>query len=137
MAKLNGIKMLVLVDGVTIAGTKSFTLNLASELPDATTKDDDAWGSTIYGAKNWDVTFDGLFDPSAVYGVEEIYDMIEGDDTVVLEMAVIDGTGGGLVFRGNANCTGLTLTAPVNEPISYSGGFKGVGKLNKGTVATS
>lgn len=137
MAKLNGLNMLVLVDGTAISGTKSFTLNLNSELPDATTKDDDAWGSTIYGAKMWDVTFDGLFDPSGVFNVEEIYDMIAGDDTVVLEMAVIDGTGGGLVFRGNANSTGLTLTAPVNEPVSYSGGFKGAGILNKGTVATS
>ena len=137
MAKMNGVNMLVLADGTVIGGTKSFTLNINSDLPDATTKDDDAWGNTIYGAKDWDVTFDGLFDPTSTYGVEEIYDLIEDDTTVMLEMAVVDGTGGGLVFRGNANSTGLSLTAENNQPVSYSGGFKGAGKLNKGTVVSS
>jgi len=137
MAKLSGKKMLVLVNGTVIGGTKSFTLTINSNLIDTTTKDSDAWGDSLYGFKDWEVSFDGLYDPSAAMNAEEIFDLIVGDTTAILEMAVIDGTGGGLVFRGNANATGLTLGAAYNEAVTVSGGFKGAGELTKGTVATS
>ena len=137
MAKLAGKNMLVVVDGVVMAATKSFTLTINSNLIDITTKDSDAWGDTLYGFKDWEVSFDGLYDPAATYNVEEVYDAIVADDTVYLEMAVIDGTGGGLVFSGNANSTGLTMSAGYNDAVSFSGTFKGTGLLSKGTVATS
>lgn len=137
MAKLAGKNMLVVVDGVVMAATKSFTLTINSNLIDITTKDSDAWGDTLYGFKDWEVSFDGLYDPAATYNVEEVYDAIVADDTVYLEMAVIDGTGGGLVFSGNANSTGLTMSAAYNDAVSFSGTFKGAGLLSKGTVATS
>lgn len=137
MAKLSGKKMLVIVDGVTMAATKSFTLTINSNLIDTTTKDSDAWGDSLYGFKDWEVTFDGLYDPAATFNAEEVYDAIVGDTTVTLEMAVIDGTGGGLVFSGEANATGFTMTAGYNEAVTFSGGFKGAGTLSKGTVATS
>jgi len=137
MAKLAGKNMLVVVDGVVMAATKSFTLTINSNLIDITTKDSDAWGDTLYGFKDWEVSFDGLYDPAATCNVEEVYDAIVADDTVYLEMAVIDGTGGGLVFSGNANSTGLTMSAGYNDAVSFSGTFKGAGLLSKGTVATS
>jgi predicted secreted protein len=137
MAKLAGKNMLVVIDGVTMAATRSFTLTINSNLIDTTTKDSDAWGDTLYGFKDWEVSFDGLYDPSAVFNAEEVYDAILADDTVFLEMAVIDGTGGGLVFSGNANATGLTMSAAYNDAVTFSGSFKGAGLLSKGTVATS
>ena len=137
MAKLSGKNMLVLVNGTVMAATKNFTLTINSNLIDTTTKDSTAWGDTLYGFKDWEVTFDGLYDPAAVFNAEEVYDAIVADTTVILEMAVIDGTGGGLVFRGNANATGFTMSAAYNEAVTFSGGFKGAGALNKGTVATS
>ena len=137
MAKLAGKKMLVVVDGVTMAATKSFTLTINSNLIDTTTKDSDAWGESLYGFKDWEVSFDGLYDPAAAFNVEELFDAILADTTVTLEMAVIDGTGGGLVFRGEANSTGLTMSAAYNDAVTFSGTFKGAGVLAKGTVATS
>lgn len=137
MAVFNGKKMLVVVDGSTIAATKSFTLTVDVDLPDATSKDDDAWGNTIYGAKRWSVDFDALYDPSATFTLEEIYDLVDEETTVTLEMAVIDGVGGGLCFSGEANCGGFTLTAGLNEAVGYTGKFQSAGKLNKGTVASS
>lgn len=137
MAKLSGKKMFVLVGGSVIAASKSFTLNVEVDNPDATTKDDDAWGNSIYGSKKWTVSFEALYDPAAVYNLEEYFDQIDADTTIVLEMAVIDGTGGGLLLRGNANISGFTLTAAISDPISWSGGFTGAGALTRGTVASS
>lgn len=137
MAKLNGRYMRMIVGGLTLAGCKSFTLNVDVDNPDATTKDDDAWGSSIYGSKKWNVSYEALYDPSGTFSVEEIYDILDNDTEVILEMAVIDGVGGGLVLHGAANSGGFSLTAENNAPISLSGTFNNVGKLYKGTVAAS
>lgn len=137
MAKLNGTSMLVIVGGVTLAGTKSFTLNINVDLPDATTKDSSGWAENIHGLRSWSVDFDGLFDPTLTYNAEEIYDEIDERDELYLEMAVIDGTGGGLVYSGNAKVASLTYTADQEAPVTMSGSFTGSGDLNKGTVASS
>lgn len=137
MGKLNGTSMLVIVDGVTLAGTKSFTLDINVDLPDATTKDSDGWAENIHGLRSWSVSFDGLYDPTLTYNSEEIFDEIDGRDELYLEMAVIDGTGGGLVYSGNAKVASLSYTADQESPVTISGSFTGSGDLDKGTVATS
>ena len=129
--------MLVIVDGVTIAATKSFTLDLKSTNIDTTSKDSEGWVYRIYGLRDWSVSFDGLFDPSATFGVEEIFDMIDTRDGVLVEMAVIDGTGGGFLLKGNVVSSGLTLTAGMEDAVTYSGTFEANGPLDKGTVASS
>lgn len=137
MGKLNGTSMLVIVDGVPLAGTKSFTLDINVDLPDATTKDSDGWAENIHGLRSWSVSFDGLYDPTLTYNSEEVFDEIDGRDEILLEMAVIDGTGGGLVYSGNAKVGSLSYGAEHEQPITISGSFTGSGDLDKGTVATS
>lgn len=137
MGKLNGTSMLVIVDGVTLAGTKSFTLDINVDLPDATTKDSDGWAENIHGLRSWSVSFDGLYDPTLTYNSEEVFDEIDGRDELLLEMAVINGTGGGLVYSGNAKVASLSYGAENEQPITISGSFTGSGDLDKGTVASS
>jgi predicted secreted protein len=137
MGKLNGTSMLVIVDGVAIGGTKSFTLDISVDLPDATTKDSDGWAENIHGLRSWSVSFDGLYDPALTYNGEEIFDELDNRDEVYLEMAVIDGTGGGLVLKGNAKVASLSFGGEHEQPVTLSGSFTGSGDLNKGTIATS
>ena len=137
MAKLSGKKMLVLVGGVAIGATKSFTLTINSATIDTTTKDDDAWGSSLYGSKDWNVSVDGLYDPDDPMNAEELFDAIANDTRLLLEMAVITSTGGGLVFKGYANASGLVIGASYNDAITFSGTLQGDGPITKGTVATS
>ena len=47
MAKLNGTNLLVYVGSNAIGGTRSFTLNLSQDTPDATTKDSAGWKEVI------------------------------------------------------------------------------------------
>ena len=137
MAKLSGKKMLVLVGGVAIGATKSFTLTINSQTIDTTSKDSDAWGESLYGSKDWNVSVDGLYDPESPMNAEELFDAITNDTRLLLEMAVIDGTGGGLVFKGYANASGLTIGASYNDAVTFTGNMQGDGAIEKGTVATS
>jgi hypothetical protein len=137
MAKLNGTSMLVVVDGVAIGGTKSFTLDIKQANGDASSKDSAGWTNRIPGKRDWSVSFDGLFDPSGVNNFEQLYDDINARNKVYLEMATVDGTGGGEVYKGYAYASSLTMTAGLEEPVTISGTFEADGPLTKGTVVTS
>jgi predicted secreted protein len=137
MAVLNGTKMRVIVNGVAIGGTKSFTLDIKKNNPDASSKDSAGYKNRISGQKDWTVSFDGLYDPAGVYNFEQLFDMIDGDARVLLEMAVIDGTGGGELYKGYALGAGLSMGAAMEETVTISGNFEADGPIDKGTVATS
>jgi hypothetical protein len=137
MAKLNGTSLTIVVDGITMGGSKSFTLTINSDLPDVSTKSSSGWKENIYGQRSWTVSFDGLYDPSLTYNVEEIFDELDSRDEVYLEMATIDGSGGGLVWSGYARASNLTIVADMEQPVSISGTFEGTGEINKGTIASS
>jgi hypothetical protein len=137
MGKLNGTKMLVIVDATAIGGTKSFTLDLKQNNIDSSSKDSGGWTDRIPGKRDWSVSFDGLFDPTGIYNMEQLFDDINGRSRLYLEMATIDGTGGGEVYKGYAYGAGCTLVAGMEDVVTISGTFEADGALSKGTVATS
>lgn len=135
MAKYNGDKLAVVVNGVPIAGTRSFTLTINQTNFDSSSKDSAGWNEVLPGNRDWNVSFDGLFDPSGIMQAEEIFDLIDGRTAVTLEIAVIEGSG--LKFTGTAYANNLTLGAPSGEAVTLSGGFDGTGTLVKGSVTAS
>lgn len=137
MAALNGTKMLVVVSGTTIGATKSFTLDIRETNIDASSKDSAGWTDRIAGKRDWSVSFDGLYDPAGVYNFEQLFDGLDTRTRVLLEMAVIDGTGGSELYKGYAYPAGLALTAGTEDAITYSGSFEADGPLDKGTVVSS
>ena len=137
MAVLNGTYMRVVVNGTTMAATKSFTLTITKTNRDTSNKDSGIWPSRASGRIDWTVNVDSLYDPAGVYNWEQIYDALVATSNVYLEMAVIDGTGGGEVYKGYALPKEGTLTAPDAENATTACQFEASGELEKGTVASS
>ena len=138
MAVINGTAMLLLLDGKAIGCTKSCTLNITNETYEKTNKDSGGWKGFGLAGRTWDVSFDGLYDPTGTTNFEALFDEIyERDSTLIAEIAQIDGTGGGEVYRGNVLVTSLSLTADMETAVSYSGTFQGDGSIYKSTVASS
>lgn len=138
MAVINGTTMLLLLDGAKIGVSKSATLNINVDTPDATSKDSAGWAASISGLRSWDVSFDGFHDPAGTMSTEQLYDFIAARDaTIVMELATIDGTGGGELYRGVAIVTSLSITAEMETPVTISGTLQGTGALSKGTVTSS
>lgn len=142
MAVINGSSMLLLLGDVgnatAIGVCKTCTLTIDVNLPDASSKASNGWWDGILGQVNWSVSFDGLYDPDGVNNFNALYDQVyEKDASLIMEMAEIDGTGGGTVFRGNVLVQSLSLNAPMEDVVSYSGTLKGTGRLYRSTVASS
>lgn len=138
MAVINGTLVMFTMDGHPMGAAKSCTLNINVDTPDASNKDSAGWAAAIAGQRSWDGSFDGLYDPSGTYNFEYVYDeIVSRSITTVVEIANIDGTGGGEVYRGTAILNSHSLSAEMEQPATYSGTFRGTGRINKGTVATS
>jgi hypothetical protein len=137
MAVFNGTSMLIIVDGITIAASTEFTLTIDSNNPEKSSKDSAGWTNRLYGKRDWNVSHSGFADPAAVFSVEEIFDIIDTRDRVFLEMAVIDGLGGGLKFSGYALAKNLTLGAGNETPVTCNASFEADGPIDKGTVHSS
>ena len=137
MSKLNGTLLVTLVDGTTIGATKTSTLNYTRTNINTSSKDSSGTTTRIYGISDWNISFDGLYDPALTWNVEEMYTVLNSKTKVVVEFAVIDGTGGGLVYRGTALGNNLSIVAPMEEAATISGSFEADGDLTQGTVASS
>jgi hypothetical protein len=137
MGKLNGTLMVTLVNGVKIGGTKSCTLSLDRKNINTSSKDSGGHTNREYGQDDWGITFSGLYDPALLWNVEEMFTVLSNKTKVVLEFACIDGTGGGLVYRGTGLGKDLKIDAGMEDAVSISGGFEADGVLTMGTIITS
>jgi predicted secreted protein len=137
MAKVNGTNLVVVANGVCVAGSTSCTLNINQNLYDTSTKDDAGWATHGRGMRDWSVDVDSLYDPNGVYSAEELIDSIIGRLPVTIEFAT-EGTGnGGLKWSGSASLENTSLGGGLEEAATISGSFKGNGALVKGTVSAS
>lgn len=138
MAVINGTLILTLVDGTPVGASKSCTLTISNATSPATNKGSGGWKQSILGERSWGVSGDGLYDPDGVFNFEQLYDMINARTAdAIVEIAEIDGSGGGSVYRGIGLITQCVLGAPMEEVATYSFEIEGTGALAKGTVVSS
>jgi len=137
MSKINGTNLVVVVNGVCIAGCTSCSLNPDVNITETTSKDSAGWEEGMQTKRSWAVDFDALYDPAGVYSAEELIDTIINRQSVTIEFAT-QGTGnGGLKWSGTANLQSPSISAPMEDVVTISGTFKGTGPLAKRTVSAS
>jgi predicted secreted protein len=132
MAKFNGTDLLVYVNGTPIAFSQSASLEVAADLPDASTKDDGGWADHIHGQRSWSVTTDGLADLQSTANVENLFDQIVNRTDVTLKFST--STTGDVYFTGTASVESVSINADNENPGTLSVSFKGKGQLTKATV---
>jgi len=71
MAKIDGKLMVLQIEGVTIVGRTTGSINFSADMLDATTADSAGWKEFVAGEKNATISVGGLYDPAAAEGVEE------------------------------------------------------------------
>ena len=138
MTKVKGEYLRVLVDGVPIAGATSFTYDGDITLLNASDKTSAGWRVKEYGDRGATVTVDALYDPAGTFSAEEIVDMLINRTSITtLEVAQIEGVGGGNVWRFAAKLSSFSLTGTNNELSTLRAVFESSGPITKGTVPTS
>jgi len=119
------------MDSVYCSTTCSLTIN--NEALNATCKDSGSWQGNIAGIRSWEVTTDGLYNPTAsAGGFIDISDLILDDNNVAYVQ--FGQTGGSeTIWSGATMLTTCSLTGDIEETSSWSASFAGNGALSKTT----
>lgn len=124
-----------------VAASKSCTLNVNADTPDASTKGSAGWAEFDEGQKNWDVSFDGLVDfadstalaSGTSANFSDLYTYLDGRNTIKVAIGV-EGTDEEY-FYGDAFVNSISATADLEQPVSFSGTAQGTGALTKASIA--
>ena len=129
MAKINGTIMTVYTGSDVILWSKTCTLNTEQDLPDATSKGSAGWEEHINGTRRWTIDFDGAYDLVGTgFTPVEIIDSIiarTADTTVKFGLTTNAASG----YTGSATWKNLTVSAVMEDTVTYSGQLVGNGAL--------
>jgi hypothetical protein len=132
MAKVKGNSLLVYVDDVAIGCLNNNEFSSTNEEIDATCKDSDGAYDSLSGGNTATITFDGTFDTSATYGLEELLGVHKNKTEVAIRMGVA-GSGGLYIQAARAALNTLSWSGPLNAATVFSGTFNIRGTWNYGT----
>lgn len=127
-------------NSIVIAQATNVSLHISLSMEDATTKDDTSTSATTLGFKsqvptqiNYDISSECIYEGG-------LHTLTEGE-SYPWSLAKASGEGqatkGDMLVFGTAMLTNITANAPVNQSITYSGTFTGVGVLYIPKVSNS
>jgi hypothetical protein len=122
MAKIKGNSLLVYVDDVAIGCLNNNEFSSTNEEIPAICKDNDGAYDSLTGGNTATITFDGTFDTSSTYGLEELLGVHKNKTEVAIRMGVA-GSGGLYVQAARAALNTLTWSGPLNAATVFSGTF--------------
>lgn len=132
MARVKGNSLLVYVNDVAIGCLNNNEFSSTNEVIDATCKDNDGARNTLPGGNTATITFDGTFDTSATYGLEELLSIHKNKTAVGVRMGVA-GSGGLYIQAASAYLNQLSWSGPLNAATVFSGTFDIDGVWSYGT----
>lgn len=130
---INGSAMLLLIEGTAVAFGKSLNFNLSKATIDVSNKDSASNKEIISGQKSGSFDFDGIYVDNPTYGYEDIFALWQGTATATIRIAM--STTGTKYYEAEAIVTNLTLTAPMEDAITFSCTLEISGAVTQGTVA--
>lgn len=136
--KLNGTDLKLYIDTangttwVEIGCASSATINLETEMIEASCKGDDGWSDAVPGRRNWSIDVEGLVIYDNAHNSEEFMDIFLGKTKCALRWTTAET--GDMQWTGSAFMTSYSETAAYEEIASYSASFQGVGAIAKGTI---
>jgi hypothetical protein len=131
MAKVKGNSMLVYVEDVAIGCLNNNEFSSTTEEIVTTCKDNDGAKQVEAGGEDWNISFEGTFETSSPTGLTDLLSIKQNKTLVGVRMGVAGS--GGLYIQGTARLLELSISAPLNEVVTYSGNFVGNGAYSYGT----
>jgi TP901-1 family phage major tail protein len=123
----NGTTMQVYVAGTALGLSTSFDLSINAAEIDVTSKDSGGWKDVLSGLRDWSVSADGIISLSSDTNAEYLSGLITNRTQVNLRMSTE--TSGDGYWHGSAYVTSLSISAPMEDKVTFSATFVGDGQL--------
>lgn len=112
----------------TMGNAKIWSLDITKDTVDTTTFGSDGWKQTAPLFRGWTGSITAIFDKSGL-SEGELQASLVGDNAIVLEMQMGDGTGDFDVYSGSAHIISQSVTNDVNGIVEATFNFEGNGAL--------
>ena len=127
---------------IAVALSKSASLSISADLPDASNKDSSGWSEIIAGQKSWTMDFEALLDltlTASAAGVDQTNMNLLPLWTYFSQRAKLKVAWGkeGNYWYGYAYIASLEESAEAEQPVSFSGSLTGTGALVYGNVGAT
>jgi TP901-1 family phage major tail protein len=111
-----------------LAHCTSASISINMDLRDSTTKSSAGWQENLGGLKSWELSGDAFVDISGPTGadVEELFTTMEARAEIECDFGL-----SGMLYRGNALITSISIDAGVEENATYSISLTGTGTLTQ------
>lgn len=117
-----------------LASEQSHVLNINQENQTAITKGSAGWTPRIPGSRDWDVSIDGLIDPTSELSEAEIFDIIDNREDIEIQSGSSEV--GSVMYEGKALISNFAKTSDAEQPASFSANFEANGPLAKVIVGS-
>ena len=135
MATLTGNNGSVIVNGVTVAAVRSFSVEITSDTIEKTTMGTDT-RQYLKGLSSWSASADIYFDPAEFAASETVFDPtagVVGDSPVAVKFYIeASPSGTDSVFTGTAIVTGYTVNSSMDGMVEASISLQGNGNVSFG-----
>jgi hypothetical protein len=135
---INGKLWVVLDDTAVIGATTSAKLEITQATEEVHTKSTaDDFVRRMQTTKDWKIDFDGLFDPTETYQLEEIIDLIlhATANTISVKFQPETPGTGDILLAGTGIFESVSLDAPNQAPMTISASVVGNSALVKSVQA--
>ena len=123
----NGRLIGIWVGGIFQAFSKSHTLTINAAEMDITSKDSISWKGILPTVKDWSISCDGLVVLESTANADKVLDLLIAGTEVQVKFTT--NISGDKYWYGQAYVTSVEMSAPMDEPVSYSCTFVGNGTL--------
>jgi hypothetical protein len=132
MGRVKGNSLLVYVNDVAIGCLNNNDFNSTNEDIPATCKDNDGAYDSLTGGNTAVINFDGTFETTSTYGLQQLLGIHKNKTEVAIRMGVA-GSGGLYIQAERAALNTLNWSGPLNAATVFSGVFNIRGVWTYGT----
>jgi TP901-1 family phage major tail protein len=123
----NGTSLLVYCAGTALAYSTSCTLNRNIATIDVTSKGSGGDTDILPGLRDWSIDAEGIVALDSSTNAEYLDGLVTGRTKVMLKFST--NTSGDGYWSGYAYVTSLSISAPMEDKVTFSATFSGTGDL--------
>jgi len=128
---LDGVNLLLSIDGTPIGASSSCSVELTRATRNTSNKDTGIWDSYAAGSITWSMSSENFVNFGGENGYDELFDAMVAGAPVAVTVDYEQDASNTWQLSGDAIITGLPLSAPKGENVSFSVSLQGSGKLNR------
>jgi predicted secreted protein len=128
---LDGVNLLLSIGGTPIGASSSCSVELTRATRNTSNKDTGIWDSFAAGTITWSMSSENFVNFGGENGYDELYDALVAGTPVDVSVDYKQDEDNTWQLSGKAIITGLPLSAPKGENVSFSVTLQGTGELKR------